>query len=162
MSVVVAVIEDGTAYVGGDTLVTSESLTLLSIPKVHRLDRALVGLVGDCAAETKVLRVLRAMTSATPGDLVEALTVALPEVADHGTVEALVAWPGGMVWVSDAPIPVTQDWWAIGAGDAVALGALHALRDRPARERVEAALEAASAICPTVGGPLSVHEMRDS
>jgi len=160
MSVVVAVVADGVAYVGGDTLVTTENVSLLSIPKVHRLPSALVGLVGDCAAETRLMRVLQAMPpEATAGDIVAAMTIAVPEVADYGTAEALIVHPNGMVWVSDAAIPVTQDWWAIGAGDAVALGALHALRDKPPRPRVEAALQAASAVCPSVGGRLTVHSL---
>lgn len=160
MSVVVAVIENDVAYVGGDTLVSTENLSLLSVPKVHRLPRALVGVVGDCTAETRLVRVLQAMPpEAAPGDVVQAMVIAIAEVADHGNAEALVAWPAGMVWVVDAPIPVTQDWWAVGAGGSVALGALHALRQQPPRARVEAALEAAAACCPSVGGRLTVHEL---
>jgi len=42
---------------------------------------------------------------------------------------------------------------AIGSGGHFALGALHATAGKPAPARIEAALEAAQALCSTVRGP---------
>lgn len=62
----------------------------------------------------------------------------------------------GQVWCWDADGGgfMRAPEMAVGNGDSVAFGALHATRGQPARQRVIAAVEAASDLVPGVAGPV--------
>lgn len=84
---------------------------------------------------------------------------------DYGSMAlpamVLLATPGAILTLSgDGSVLVCDDdQFAIGSGDQVAMGAMHALRHLGAEERVRAGIEAAIRYADGCGGNVCVHRL---
>lgn len=75
----------------------------------------------------------------------------------------ILAKKNGPVWHIDTSLSISEmpfdTLWSEGSGSDYGLGASFALKDRPAEERIRAAVEAASEYCTTCGGEPFVRKL---
>jgi ATP-dependent protease HslVU (ClpYQ) peptidase subunit len=177
MSVVIALIgTDGDVTLGCDSLVTTDTTSMVSGSKLHPCGKAIIGFCGDIVAEYEALRGLPHLLRGDPEKwlnekLVPHLRAAVDAAEtltgrDAANLEALVV-AGGSVWTLDddqVPMFVNEPHAAIGSGANFALGALQAIDELPElvrdalddETRVRVALRATAAKSPFVGGELIV------
>jgi ATP-dependent protease HslVU (ClpYQ) peptidase subunit len=175
----IAGIADGErVWMGGDSAVTfDDGLQIACDSKLWRAGKFLLGGAGAPSFVGAVRYEM--MTPKRRGDdparfvgrdLVAAMREALAacgftrsgDDGCYGDGEMLVGYRGALYHVgSDLGIhAIPCGYAAIGSATAVALGALHALRDRPPVERLRAALEAAEAHSAKVRAPFTFEELK--
>ena len=165
---------DGVVWLGSDSWIgDGDTADRVSGPKVARIAGWVVGYAGTAGTAQAVLDAIeptpqrgRAIDRWIRDTMRRAGKRALDDLP--GDVEqldvAFLVIAGGQVWSVDDRICVSRSahgYAAIGAGAAVALGALHATRrQRDPRRRVTAALHAAVAHAHGVAAPLHVEAIR--
>lgn len=165
MSIVAAARHGDRVVVGCDTLVAAGDLTSHSTTKIHRFGGALLGVVGECRVELRLVRQLRrdfgeqTVAPETVSEVVLGFTK-----RDRAAVELLLVADGRLWTFEDGhPSEVVEPYWAIGAAQWVALGAMHARLDLDASDTlgaVNAALSASAEHCRgCVGAPFIVERL---
>jgi ATP-dependent protease HslVU (ClpYQ) peptidase subunit len=160
---IVGVRAKGRLYLGADSaIVEKRGITLSSDPKAWRSGGALIGFAGDWLAGDLFRRI------DFPSAIEEAwLRRGFPaqwrklrsEIAGDSKIDyALLIAALGAFWYfeEDTIIGVAGDFAAVGSGQDVARGALHATPKKPPVARALAALEAAAALTPSVRGPFTL------
>lgn len=162
MTIVAGLVHEGQCWVGADSMISDGTTCEESArPKLARRRGWVLGLAGSWS----LLPLLRSLDVPRPtgrdsdGDeLARAVKAAWG--GRPGAAEVYVLAAGaGHIWVvqgQDWAALRTNHYCAIGTGEAVALGALHATGGLSPRARVMAALRAARQHCPSVGGRLRV------
>jgi ATP-dependent protease HslVU (ClpYQ) peptidase subunit len=177
MTVIVGVVQRGTVWLGADRCVSdgSGNITVVTMPKLFRLGDCLCGTAGS----VRVLNILRSIDvpkrkqrQSVDGyvhTVVEGVREAIGEFGaltikenQHSTDNNLLIAVAGRLFVTDGLFAIMEPaapYFATGAGDEYAMGALHAL-SRPGgelgRPAVVAALEAAAAFRADVSPPFDV------
>jgi ATP-dependent protease HslVU (ClpYQ) peptidase subunit len=173
MTCVAGIVHDGKVTIGGDSAgvcPVDGKLQLRKDPKVFRNGEYLIGVSGSWQVN-HILRFTRlpdgnAVSSVEPFmHMVKAFLPAVKEAVQGCTdeFELLVGFHGRLFHVYNTG-QVSEEqapYEAIGSGDQVARGALHALalvsyEIFSERERIEAALTAAERFCSDVRGPFTI------
>jgi len=142
MSIVAAARFDGRVVMACDSVVSAGSRTYHSGTKIHRFEDALLGVVGVCRVELRVVAELRTeaigLDEQFVGETLRALTK-----KDRGEVDLLLASKGQLWEFCDGyPSLVEESHFAIGAAAEVALGAMWPVPERDPESRVRCALDA--------------------
>jgi len=143
VSIVAAARFDGRVVMGCDSVVSAGSRTYHSGTKIHRFGDALLGVVGECRVELRVVRDLRAETAhAVDEDFVSDTLLQLTK-KDRAALELVLAKDGALWEFCDGqPSLVEESHFAIGAAAEVALGAMWPVPDSDPESRVRCALDA--------------------
>lgn len=179
MTCIVGLVEHGKVFIGGDSCVSRGYIqqTMTAQKKVFRHGNFLIGYSGSLRMEQ--LLQFAFSPPEHPKDLsierylatlfVDALRNALKEAGNamkQNEQESspgyfLVGYQGRLVTIeSDYSFTEIADGFdAIGSGNEVALGAMHATKDMSLipQKRIELALEAAAAYCRGVRGPFVIE-----
>jgi ATP-dependent protease HslVU (ClpYQ) peptidase subunit len=178
MTCIVGIVDRGRVLMGGDSAVTfDDGMQVACASKLWRAGKFLLGGAGDPGFVGAVRYEM--MTPKRRGedparfvgrDLVAAMREALAacgftrstDDGCYGGGEVLVGYRGALYHVgSDLGFhAIPCGYAAIGSASSVALGALHALRDRPPVERLRAALEAAAEHSAKVRAPFTFEELK--
>ena len=171
---IVAVKDRGVVHFGADSLVSSEYNKFTSAQtKLVRLGDLLVGVCGSIRVYNVVACDVtpptrtdnkssdyRYIVSSLVPELRERLRAAGALMTENGfdSIEAhlLIGYRGNIYWIDDEfqVIQPDADYWAAGSGREYALGSLYSSRTLgDPRQRIQLALEAASAFVPSVAAP---------
>lgn len=178
MTCIVGLIDNGKVYIGGDSCVSRGYVQqTMSSPKVFRNGHFLIGYSGSL----RMAELLRFAFSPPehPKDIsteryfatlfADALRTTLKDAGnatknneqESSTGYFLVGYQGRLITIeADYSFTEVADGWdAIGSGNEVALGAMHATKDMSLipQKRIELALDAASTYCRGVCGPFTVE-----
>lgn len=170
MTCIIALEVDGGVWIGSDAwLGDGATVDRVSAPKVHRAGPWVVGYAGIAGHAQAVLdhlevgvrskRAHDAWIRAVFRRAAKAALASLPS-DDDGLQAVFLVLVDGRVWSVDGSCAVTRSahgYAAIGAGAAVALGALHATAGKEPRKRILAALHAAAAHADGVAPPFHVE-----
>lgn len=146
---------------GSDSLVSAGDLSWRSTTKVHRFGSALLGIVGDCNVELALVGVMRStLTDPTP----EAVGSLVLDVAGEHTDEVdLLMGCRGELWGfvgGHLAYRIDEPYHAVGAAQAVALGAMWPVPDSDPGGRVRTALDACSHHCrSSVAAPFFIESI---
>jgi ATP-dependent protease HslVU (ClpYQ) peptidase subunit len=176
MTCIVAVVSDGMGWMGGDSLASSGIRRAVQMDKVFvKKDTNNETWLIGCCGSARIGQHLRYMN--LPGidkdqDLMEhAVTKLVPHLKDefrkygvtkkdnpHQIEGNIIAVVNSIILDFSADFSVSQitSYSAIGSGEDVAKGALHATRLLPPRERILKALEASSEFLTNVGPPFTI------
>lgn len=185
MSTIVVVKKKGRVAIAADTLTTCGWRKLSAAQnrqasKIFRLGESYIGVTGWASNMQVLERLFRSGVPPALTSVAEIFDVMLslqprlkqdfflvPGVDFDGTYEPshlhlLIANPHG-IFTADSTRDVTEytQYWATGSGSSYALGALHALYERPgdAMSIAEAAVRAAIEFDHATGGPVESYEV---
>jgi ATP-dependent protease HslVU (ClpYQ) peptidase subunit len=156
MTAIAAVYHGRRTYMAADSLVTSpggEQMVQISAPKIWRAGPLVIG----CAGTLDYLATLAGVMWPTNMSPVEAWCLAREALArakvSTAEGESLIGSARGLWMVDSATcFKLRGSVASIGAGSAYALGALNASAPADPLKRARAAVYAARAWCPSVGG----------
>lgn len=174
MTCMVGLIDNGTIYMGGDS-VASDGISLLTtdFPKVFRVGKLLFGFAGAYRGAQLVKDFLRAPLHLKGLSdyqyIVKKLVPAIASVYDNGGFGAdpdgtffLIGYRGKLYWLApglSVYLPV-DNYYATGSSAPYVLGSLHASASTVwmPRYRLEVAFQAASYYDAAVRGPFVIEE----
>lgn len=173
MTCIVAVEADDRVIVGTDSFVGSDYYGLIDRPKLHRSGCVTMAFAGSirvpqiAAAHVKFPAKIPDDPSAMVHEYADRIRVALDEHGarkDDTDITSLMLIVGGKIYTMYGDFAVVRlscGYQAIGAGEAVALGALHSMsaKRRRSESGVLAALKASEAHSPYVRGPFWIQSV---
>lgn len=172
MTCIVGIEADGKVYLGGDSLGSSEHLQqTIPEPKVFENGPFLIGIAGSFRWGQLLEHAL--IVTPQPGDVddrkfmvttfIDAVRktmldggyMAKEDEFESAYGDALVGYRGRLYVLEGTEFHIrrAREYAAVGCGEAVALGALHATRGKRPKDRLKIALEAAAEHVPGVRGP---------
>lgn len=159
MTCVVALKQDDKIYMGADNCVSDGNgiCQIANEPsKLLKIHGALIGFSGISKNQNELLSVctINNLSQATTEDeFANTFRRVLDNIKDNSSL-ILLSKGQSILWVGSGGWFKYNNYYAIGSGYQVALGALHAnSKTRDPHKRIEAALEAAAAHCTSVKPP---------
>lgn len=180
MTCIAAVAHKGNVWMGADSAgVAGLALAVRRDPKIYRVGKFLFGFTSSFRmgqllgykftppahhSEWDAERYMTTVFIDALRDTLKAGGYARTEHGEETAGEFLVGYMGRIFRVcSDYQVGENlEPFDAVGCGAALALGALHATRDKPPTERIYAALEAAEAFSAGVRRPFRVEQTQNS
>lgn len=177
MTCIAAVAQDGNVWMGADSAgVVGYALVVRRDPKIYRVGEFLFGFTSSFRmgqllgykfsppphhSEWDTARYMTTVFIDALRDTLKAGGYARTDNGTEAAGEFLVGYRGRIFRVeSDYQVGENVERFdAVGCGAQLALGALHATRDKPPADRVGAALEAAEAFSAGVRGPFIVLQL---
>lgn len=174
MTCVVGLIDNGTVYIGGDSVASDgNSLLTTNFPKVFRIGKLLFGFSGSYRGAQLVKEGLRPPPHFKAlSDYQYIVTKLVPTIAavyekggfcDESGTSFLIGYRGRLYWLVpgfNVYLPV-DNYHATGSSTAYVLGSLHASADTDwtPRHRLQVAFEAAAYYDIAVRGPFVIEEL---